>query len=69
MPERLTAMNKPINISYIDMPTELQSQYQYFTEAPMAKLRAAGYTAPLHTLEEGVTDYVTNHLMKPDQHW
>jgi ADP-L-glycero-D-manno-heptose 6-epimerase len=64
-----TAMNKPVNISYIDMPTELQSQYQYFTEAPMAKLRAAGYTAPLHSLEEGVTDYVTNHLMKADQHW
>jgi ADP-L-glycero-D-manno-heptose 6-epimerase len=64
-----TAMGKPINITYIDMPQELQAQYQYFTEAPMGKLRAAGYVAPLHTLEEGVVDYVTNHLMKPDQHW
>jgi ADP-L-glycero-D-manno-heptose 6-epimerase len=64
-----TAMKKPIQITYIDMPQDLQAQYQYFTEAPMQKLRAAGYTAPLHTLEEGVTDYVTQHLVKPDQHW
>ena len=64
-----TAMKKPIQITYVDMPQDLQAQYQYFTEAPMQKLRAAGYTAPLHTLEEGVTDYVTQHLVKPDQHW
>jgi ADP-L-glycero-D-manno-heptose 6-epimerase len=64
-----TAMKKPVNITYIDMPTELQAQYQYFTEAPMQKLRAAGYTAPLRTLEEGITDYVTQHLTKADQHW
>jgi ADP-L-glycero-D-manno-heptose 6-epimerase len=62
------AMGKPVQITYIDMPPELRDQYQYFTEAPMAKLKAAGYTAPLHTLEDGVSDYVTNHLMKPDQH-
>ena len=64
-----TAMDKPVTISYIDMPQELQAQYQYFTEAPMDKLRAAGYTAPLYSLEDGVKDYVTNHLMKADQHW
>jgi ADP-L-glycero-D-manno-heptose 6-epimerase len=64
-----TAMGKPINISYIDMPTELQSQYQYFTEAPMKKLRDAGFKGQLHTLEEGVRDYVQNHLLKADQHW
>lgn len=63
------AMGKPTNISYIDMPEELRDHYQYFTEAPMEKLRAAGYTAPLYSLEDGVKDYVTNHLMKPDQHW
>lgn len=63
------AMGKRAQINYIEMPPELREQYQYFTEAPMAKLRAAGYTAPLYTLEDGVTDYVTNHLIKPDQHW
>jgi ADP-L-glycero-D-manno-heptose 6-epimerase len=64
-----SAMSKPVQINYIDMPPELRDQYQYFTEAPMARLRAAGYSAPLRTLEEGVRDYVTNHLVKPDQHW
>jgi len=64
-----TAMQKPTNIQYIDMPLELRDQYQYFTEAPMQKLRAAGYTTPLYSLESGVTDYVSTYLLKPDQHW
>lgn len=64
-----TSMGRPVQITYIDMPVELRDQYQYFTEAPMQKLKAAGYIPPLHTLEDGVSDYVTNHLMKPDQHW
>jgi ADP-L-glycero-D-manno-heptose 6-epimerase len=63
------AMGKPPSITYIDMPAELRNQYQYFTEAPMEKLRSAGYTKPMHTLEEGITDYIQNHLQKPDQHW
>jgi len=63
------AMGREPRISYIDMPIELRDQYQYFTEASMEKLRQAGYTRPMHTLEEGVTDYVQSHLQKPDQHW
>jgi ADP-L-glycero-D-manno-heptose 6-epimerase len=31
----------------------------------MTKLRAAGYTKPFLTLEEGVKDYVQNYLSKP----
>jgi ADP-L-glycero-D-manno-heptose 6-epimerase len=45
------------------MPLDIRDKYQYFTEANMTKLRAAGYTAPFYTLEEGVADYVTNHLL------
>jgi ADP-L-glycero-D-manno-heptose 6-epimerase len=52
------------NIRYIDMPLDIRDKYQYFTEANMAKLRAAGYTAPFHTLEQGVDDYVRNYLSK-----
>jgi ADP-L-glycero-D-manno-heptose 6-epimerase len=63
------AMSREPKISYIDMPVELRDQYQYFTEASMEKLRKAGYTKLMHTLEEGVTDYVQNYLQKPDQHW
>ena len=62
----MTSLGKPPNITYIDMPEDLQGRYQYFTEANMAKLAKAGYTAKFHTLEEGVRDYVQNYLMQPD---
>lgn len=52
------------NIEFIDMPLDIRDKYQYFTEANMNKLRAAGYTAPFSTLEEGVGDYVANYLVK-----
>jgi ADP-L-glycero-D-manno-heptose 6-epimerase len=45
------------------MPLDIRDKYQYFTEANMAKLRAAGYTAPFYSLEEGVNDYVANYLL------
>ncbi|MFN5022436.1 MAG: ADP-glyceromanno-heptose 6-epimerase [Chitinophagaceae bacterium] len=51
------------NIEFIDMPLDIRDKYQYFTEANMAKLRAAGYTAPFYSLEEGVNDYVANYLL------
>lgn len=53
-------------ISYRDMPEELRGKYQYFTQADMNKLRAAGYTAPFTPLEEGIRQYVQDFLMKPD---
>jgi ADP-L-glycero-D-manno-heptose 6-epimerase len=49
-------------IDYIDMPEDIRDKYQYFTEAKMEKLLAAGYPYPFHTLEEGVNDYVRNYL-------
>jgi ADP-L-glycero-D-manno-heptose 6-epimerase len=64
-----SAMGKEPNIRYIDMPESIRNQYQYFTEAPMQKLKAAGYAKPFHSLEEGVRDYVTQHLIKSDKHW
>lgn len=62
----MTGMGKVPNINYIDMPEDLQGKYQYFTEATVAKLRATGYTAPFHSLEDGVKDYVQNYLMRSD---
>jgi ADP-L-glycero-D-manno-heptose 6-epimerase len=44
------------------MPEDIRDKYQYFTEANMQKLRAAGYTAIIYDLEEGVDDYVRNYL-------
>jgi ADP-L-glycero-D-manno-heptose 6-epimerase len=60
-----TAMGRKPNIKMIEMPPHLQGKYQYYTRAEMTKLRAAGYTRPFLTLEEGVTDYVQNYLSKP----
>lgn len=56
-------MDVPTNIEFIDMPVDIRDKYQYFTEAKMEKLRAAGYNAPFYSLEEGVADYVRNYLV------
>jgi ADP-L-glycero-D-manno-heptose 6-epimerase len=53
-------------IEFIDMPASLRGQYQNFTEAPMERLRAAGYARAFTTLEEGVRRYVSDFLAKPD---
>ncbi len=62
----IVSMGKAPHITYIDMPEDLRGKYQYFTQAKMTKLRKAGYTAPMTTLEEGVKDYVQNYLMQAD---
>lgn len=60
------AMERPVNIDYVDMPESLKGKYQNYTEALMGRLRAAGYTAPMYSLEQGVTDYVRYYLQGPD---
>lgn len=62
----MTSMGQEPNITYIDMPEDLQGKYQYFTQANIEKLRDAGYTKPFLSLEEGVKDYVQNYLMQDD---
>ncbi len=58
------ALNIPEKIEYIDTPEDIRDKYQYFTEAPMEKVRAAGYNSSFASLEEGVRDYVLNYLEK-----
>ena len=58
------AMGEETNIDYIPMPEELREKYQYFTEADTGKLRKAGYDKETMSLEEGVSDYVQNYLIK-----
>ena len=62
-----SALNKESNIEYIDMPEQLQKQYQYFTEAKMDKLREVGYTKEITSLEDAVKDYVVNYLDSKNQ--
>lgn len=63
------ALDKPLAITYIDMPEAIRSKYQYLTEANMTRLRAAGYTEPFYSLEDGVKDFVQNYLAKEDQYF
>lgn len=60
------ALGKEPLIAFRDMPEELRGKYQYFTEAPMQKLRNAGYSAPMTPLEDGVRHYVQDYLTQPD---
>ncbi len=59
-----TAMNKPVNIEYIELPEYLAEKYQYFTEANLEKLKKAGYSNSRYMLEDGITDYVKNYMLK-----
>lgn len=56
------ALNKPVNITYIDNPTDIRDKYQYFTEARMEKLRGIGFSKSFFELESGVQDYINQRL-------
>ncbi len=56
------ALNREAAIRFVPMPQDLRGKYQYFTEAPLGRLRDAGYDRPTIPLEEGVADYVRHHL-------
>lgn len=53
------AMGKPEKIEFVPTPESLRERYQYFTEAKMDRLRAAGFSKPFTTLEKGVEAYVS----------
>ena len=52
------ALGLPERIEFMPMPEDLRGKYQYFTEAPMSKLRQSGYPNPPTSLEEGVAAYM-----------
>jgi ADP-L-glycero-D-manno-heptose 6-epimerase len=58
------ALKAPPHIEFIEMPETLRGKYQYFTEANIARMLSTGYKGPEFSLEEGVTDYVQNYLLK-----
>ncbi len=58
-----SAMEKPVNIEYIDMPESIRGTYQYMTCADTVKIRAAGYLEPVVPVEEAVADYIRNYLV------
>ncbi len=60
------AAGKPAQIEYTAMPPAIRDKYQYFTQAHMERLQAAGYNQPMTSLEDGITDYVTKYLSQSD---
>jgi len=49
-------------------PEEIRARYQYFTEARIGRLRAAGFTRKMTSLEDGVTKYVRDYLDQADRY-
>lgn len=60
------AAGKAPAIEYVDMPEVIRDRYQYFTQARMDRVRAAGFGGQSTPLEEGVRRYVQDFLSKPD---
>ncbi|HCA42354.1 MAG TPA: ADP-glyceromanno-heptose 6-epimerase [Bacteroidetes bacterium] len=56
------ALGIDVKIEYFEMPENLKSKYQYFTEADISKIRKAGYKKEITKLEDAVFDYVTNYM-------
>lgn len=60
------AMQRPCRIEYVEMPAALHGKYQHYTCADMTRLRGTGCPVGFTSLEDGVQDYVCNHLMQDD---
>jgi len=61
-----SAVGRPLEIDWVDTPTEIRDRYQYFTRADIGKLRRAGYEKAFASVEAGVADYVTRFLTRDD---
>lgn len=60
------AAGKSPRIEYVDTPESIRDKYQYFTEARMERVRAAGFGGQATPLEEGVRRYVQDFLASAD---
>ena len=60
------AVGQELQVNWVDTPDKIRDRYQYFTQADMGRVRAAGYDRPLRSVEEGVADYVEQHLSQAD---
>ncbi|MCC7055053.1 MAG: ADP-glyceromanno-heptose 6-epimerase [Gemmatimonadaceae bacterium] len=60
------AMQRTPQIRYVPMPESIRDRYQYFTQASMARLAAAGCPVKFTPLEDAVADYVTNYLARDE---
>jgi ADP-L-glycero-D-manno-heptose 6-epimerase len=57
------SMEMPEIVEYIEMPASIKDQYQYYTRADMKKLKTAGFSRKMYSLEKGIEDYVGKYLL------
>ena len=62
------ALEQRPEIEFRPTPEAIREKYQYFTEGPMARLRAAGYDQDFTSLEDGVAQYVRGFLATNDRY-
>jgi ADP-L-glycero-D-manno-heptose 6-epimerase len=62
------AMGRETCIEYVDMPEELRGGYQNFTQADMGWLKRLNCPVRMHSLEDGVRDYVCRYLAAANVH-
>jgi ADP-L-glycero-D-manno-heptose 6-epimerase len=56
------ALHRAGTIEYIPFPAGLAAKYQSYTEADLARLRAAGYSAPMRGIDAGIAACVKTLL-------
>ncbi|MGC9366295.1 MAG: ADP-glyceromanno-heptose 6-epimerase [bacterium] len=61
-------LNMKTDIRYIDMPENIKSCYQNYTEADMNKFFNTDSPVNFHTLEQGVKDYLLNYLLTENKY-
>ncbi|WP_210413070.1 ADP-glyceromanno-heptose 6-epimerase [Leptospira semungkisensis] len=54
-----SALGKPENIEYMEMPETLKAKYQYYTKAETARLLETGYQEGFTDLKTAIADYVS----------
>jgi ADP-L-glycero-D-manno-heptose 6-epimerase len=62
----LAALVASGQIDYVAMPAILAGKYQSYTQADIGRLRAAGYSTPMRSIDEAVPRYV-EWLMAKDE--
>ncbi len=60
------ALGQEPRIEFIPMPDALAGKYQYFTQADMSKLKAAGWLRQPLPIEDGLRRYFQDFLTQPD---
>jgi len=64
-----SALGKAPIIDYIPMPETLRDKYQYYTCADITKLRSAGFSEELTSIEDGIQEYVQHYLSSDTPHF